>query len=69
MARSAWRVRLIELEPWRFAWLEALAGGTADVQAAAAAAARASGRETGFLLADLALWIPAAAALGLVTQA
>jgi hypothetical protein len=66
VTRSGWRVRLIELPLWRFAWLEALGGGIAEVQAAAAVAARASGRETGALLADLALWIPAAAALGLV---
>jgi hypothetical protein len=69
VARNGWRVRVIELEPWRHSWLEALGGGIAEVQAAASAAARSCGRETGALLADLALWIPAAAALGLVVPA
>ena len=69
VARSGWRVRLVELEPWQNAWLEALGGGVAEVQPAAAAAAANCGRDAGALLADLALWIPSAAALGLVTHA
>lgn len=40
-----------------------------DVYGAAAAAAARSGRDGGALLADLALWLPAAASLGLVARA
>ena len=69
VARSRYRVRLHRLEPWQRAWLEALAPYGGDVYQAAAAAARASGRGGGALLADLVLWIPAAAACGLVVQA
>jgi hypothetical protein len=69
VTRSRYRVKLLELEPWRYSWLEALASGVEEVQSAAAAAARTSGRDGGALLADLALWIPAAATLGLVVPA
>jgi hypothetical protein len=69
VTRTGYRLRMLAPEPWRFAWLEALGSGVEDVQAAAAMAARASGRDGGALLADLALWIPAAAALGLVIPA
>jgi hypothetical protein len=69
VARSGYRVRLHALEPWRHAWLEALGGDGDEVHVAVAAAARASGRDSGALLADLMLWIPAAAALGLVAPA
>lgn len=69
VARSGYRVRQHRLEPWRHAWLEALGAEGADVYGAAAAAAARSGREAGALLADLALWLPAAASLGLVIPA
>jgi len=67
--RSGYRVRQLRLEPWRHAWLEALGSGGADAFGAAAAAAARSGRDGGALLADLALWLPVAASLGLVTRA
>jgi hypothetical protein len=69
VARSHYRVRLHRLEPWHHAWLEALGPDGAEVHAAAAAAARASGRDGGALLADLVLWLPAAGSVGLVTAA
>jgi hypothetical protein len=69
VARSGWRVRLHALEPWLHAWLEAIGPGGADVQEAAAAAARASGRPGGALIADLFLWIPGGSAAGLVIAA
>ncbi|HEX8224695.1 MAG TPA: DNA-binding domain-containing protein [Allosphingosinicella sp.] len=67
VVRSGYRVRQLRLEPWRHAWLEALGTEGADVYGAAAAAASSSGRDGGALLADLALWLPVAASLGLVT--
>lgn len=69
VARSHYRVRLHALEPWRHAWLTALGFEGEEVHIAAAAAARASGREGGALLADLVLWIPTASAAGLVIAA
>ena len=66
VARSRWRVAVHALPAWRHAWLEALGEQGGDVQAAAAHAARASGRETGAVIADLALWLPVAAGQGLV---
>lgn len=69
VARSGWQVRLHALAPWQLAWLEALGVEGAEVHEAAAAAARKSGRNGGALLADLALWLPAAASVGLVTAA
>jgi hypothetical protein len=69
VARSNYRVRQHRLEPWRHAWLEALGAEGGEVHRAAAAAARKSGREGGALLADVILWLPAAASLGLVIPA
>ena len=66
VARSRYRVTVHVLPAWRHAWLEALGRDGADVHAAAARAAHASGRETGAVIADLALWVPVAAGLGLV---
>jgi hypothetical protein len=68
VARSAWRVRVHRIEPWRFAFLEALAAGDGNVHAAAAAAARGFGMEVGAALADLAAWLPLAGAAGLVAR-
>lgn len=69
VVRSGYRVRQLRLEPWSHAWLEALGPDGADVYGAAAAASARSGRDGGALLADLALWLPVAASLGLVTRA
>ena len=66
VARSAYRLRQHELERWHHAFLEALGSEGAVVHVAASAAARACGRDGGALLADLMLWLPAAAASGLV---
>ena len=67
VARSRWRVDVHALPAWRHAWLEALGEDGADVHAAAARAAQVSGRETGAVIVDLALWLPVAAGQGLVT--
>jgi hypothetical protein len=69
VARSRYRVRQHRLEPWQYAWLEAVGSEGAEAYAAAAAAARLSGRDGGALLADLVLWLPVAASLGLVVPA
>lgn len=66
VARSRWRVAVHALPVWRYAWLDALGEDGADIHAAAARAARASGREAGAVIADLTLWLPVAAAQGLV---
>lgn len=66
VARSRYRVAVHALPTWRHAWLEALGEAGGDVHAAAARAAQASGRETGAVIADLALWLPLASGLGLV---
>lgn len=66
VARNRYRVAVHVLDPWRYAWLEALGEDGAESQAAAALAARRTGRDVGPTLADLALWLPRAAELGLV---
>jgi hypothetical protein len=69
VARVRWRVGVHALPAWRHAWLEALGEAGNDVHAAAARAAEASGRETGAVIADLTLWLPAAMGQGLVAAA
>jgi hypothetical protein len=69
VARSRWRVRLHRLERWQYHWLEALGADGGDVQEAARAAARASARDGGAVLAELALWLPSAGQSGLVVAA
>lgn len=69
VARSRWRVRVFRLDPWRYAFLEALPAGKGDVHAAAAAAARGSGRAPAAVIADLATWLPIAGSSGLVALA
>jgi hypothetical protein len=69
VARSGWRVRVRTLDPWRFAFLEALPAVGGDVHAAAAAAARACERPVGAALAELTSWLPLAGAEGLVARA
>lgn len=68
VARSRYRIGVHILGPARFAFLEALGADGADVHAAAAQAARLAGRSAGALIAELALWLPEAAALGLVSR-
>jgi hypothetical protein len=67
VARSRWRVTVHACRPGVMPgsrpW-ERRRG--ADVHAAAARAAQASGRDTGAVIADLTLWLPVAAAQGLV---
>ncbi|MNS68737.1 hypothetical protein D3C72_1020240 [compost metagenome] len=55
-----------ELQPWQFYCLQALAGG-APLPQCARQAAQSSGREPDEVLADTMLWLPMAAAAGLVT--
>jgi len=65
VARRRYAVRAHPLEPWAFAWLRAVQAG-ADVQGASAAAAQASGRPAGEVLASLLFWLPTAADAGFV---
>jgi hypothetical protein len=67
VARRRYAVRAHVLEPWAFAWLGAVQAG-ADVQAASAAAAAASGRPAGEVLASLLFWLPTAADAGFVAR-
>jgi hypothetical protein len=69
VARSRYRVGVHALDPWRFAWLEALGRDGAEIHAAAASATLTTGCDAGRALAHLALWLPAAAAAGLVEPA
>ena len=66
--RTGHRIATRVVEPARFAFLEALGEGGADVQEAAAHAASRSGSDTGAMLADLALWLPLAGGEGLVAS-
>jgi len=67
LARSHYRVRVHPLAPGPFGFLQACAEG-ADVQAAVAAAAQASGQPTGPLWADLLAWAPWAIEAGLLAR-
>ena len=69
VARIGYRIAVHEVEPLRFAWLEALGQDGGAVEVAAAAAARSTNRAVGAALADIALWQPMAARMGLVTTA
>ncbi len=68
VARRRYAVRVHTLEPWAFAWLEALAASGGDVHAATRGAAQRSGRTAGEVLASLLLWLPTAAEIGFVTH-
>ena len=68
VARRRYAVRVHLLEPWAFAWLEALAASGGDVHAATRAAADGSGRAAGEILASLLLWLPAADEAGFVSR-
>lgn len=63
IGRSNWRVRVEEVAPWQFAFLEACARPT-PLYAAVQSAARESGRETARVLAEVSIWLPAAIELG-----
>jgi hypothetical protein len=69
VARSHYRVQVHTLEPARFAWLEALGHGGADVLEAVAQAREIAGDAADGLGADLLTWLPIAVQAGLVTQA
>lgn len=69
VARRRYAVRTHVLEPWAFAWLEALTTHDGDVNAATRLAAEACGHSTSELLASLLVWLPAAAEAGFVTSA
>jgi Putative DNA-binding domain len=68
VARRRYAVRVHLLEPWAFAWLEALAANGGDVQAAVRAAAEGSDRAPGEVLGSLLLWLPGAAEAGFVSH-
>ena len=65
ITRLRYRITMHDLQPWQYFWLQALAGG-APLPACAQAAAQASGRAQDELLADAMLWLPMAAAAGLI---
>ncbi|WP_052140545.1 DNA-binding domain-containing protein [Janthinobacterium lividum] len=65
ISRMHYRLAMQELQPWQFYCLQALAGG-APLAQCAGQAARASGRAPDEVLADAMLWLPLAAAAGLV---
>jgi hypothetical protein len=69
VSRSRWHVRMTLLDERRFRFLEALPGAGGTVHAAAARAAEATGGNAGAFLAELAVWLPAAGAAGLVARA
>jgi hypothetical protein len=66
VARAQYRVRLHNLEPWAFAWLEAL-GTAGDLNAANEAARRAADDQD--VLARVLTWLPSAAAAGFILSA
>jgi hypothetical protein len=69
VSRSHWHVRMTALDERRFRFLEALPEARGTVHAAAATAANATGGSAGAFLAELAVWLPAAGAAGLVARA
>ncbi len=66
VARRRYAVRTHVLEPWSFAWLEALIQHDGDANAATRLAAQACGRSTSELLASLLVWLPTAAEAGFI---
>ena len=65
ITRLRYRITMHDLQPWQYFWLQALAAG-ASLPACAQGAAEASGRPQDELLADAMLWLPMAAAAGLI---
>lgn len=68
ISRMHYRLAMQDLLPWQFYWLQALAGG-APLAQCARQAAQSSCRAPDAVLADAMLWLPMAAAAGLVTSA
>ena len=68
IARLHYRLSMHDLQPWQFYWLQALAAG-APLADCARQAAEASGRDGGEVLADAMLWLPMAAAAGMIAAA
>ena len=66
ISRLHYRLAMQELQPWQFYYLQAQAGG-APLAQCAQQAAQSSGRAPDEVLADAMLWLPMAAAAGLVT--
>lgn len=66
ISRMHYRLAMQDLLPWQFYWLQALAGG-APLAQCARQAAQSSGRAPDEVLADAMLWLPMAAAAGLIT--
>lgn len=65
VSRVHYRIVMHELQPWQWCWLQALAEG-APLPQCAQRAATASGRPQDEVLADAMLWLPIAAAAGLI---
>jgi hypothetical protein len=65
VGRSNYRIHIEELEPWQYAFLQACERPVPAYEAARSAAI-ASGRDTGKVLAEAALWLMVAADLGFV---
>lgn len=68
VARRQWRLAVHPLTPGRMAWLEGLAAAGGDPFRAAALASEAGGESADALLADLFVWLPVAASLGIVRR-
>ncbi|MBB5877893.1 DNA-binding domain-containing protein [Xanthomonas sp. 3498] len=67
IGRHRFRTTIAALSDWQFFALRHAARGRRPLQACAQAAARRTGRDTGEVLALLALWLPDAQASSLVT--
>ncbi|WP_193317334.1 HvfC/BufC N-terminal domain-containing protein [Janthinobacterium violaceinigrum] len=67
ISRMHYRIVMQELQPWQFDWLQALDGG-APLAQCARQAAHAGGRTPDEVQADAMLWLPMAAAAGLVSS-
>lgn len=66
ISRMHYRLAMQELQPWQFFCLQALADG-APLAQCARQAGQSSGRAPDEVLADALLWLPMAAAAGLIT--
>ncbi|MDN2710203.1 DNA-binding domain-containing protein [Janthinobacterium sp. SUN118] len=65
ISRLHYRIVMHAVQPWQWYWLQALADGASLAQCARRAAV-ASGRPQDEVLADAMLWLPMAAAAGLI---
>jgi hypothetical protein len=68
VARSGYRVRVLDLAAPRFAWLEALGQDGGDALDAARRAAAATGCDADALFAQIAGWLPTALQQGLIAS-